>query len=77
MSEELTKRVNLHDRVLFGDPENISEKPGVIAEQRRMSQEQKRTNEILMEVRNSLIWIVGIVLSGVLTAVLALVYKGH
>jgi hypothetical protein len=66
---------SLHHKVLFGDPERLNEMPGVIAEQSSMKIEQRRTNEILMEVRNALIWIVGIVLSGVILAVLALIFK--
>ncbi len=77
MSDELLMRVKLHDKVLFGDPENIDERPGVIAEQRRQSSVQMRTNEILTEVRNAVMWIVGIVLTGFVTAVMALVYKTH
>ncbi len=77
MLEDLARKVESHDKMLRGDPDNINEKPGVIAEQRLMAVEQKRTNEILMELRNAVMWIVGLVVSGFVTAVLALVYRGH
>ncbi len=74
-SDETKERVDLHHKVLFGDPSNIKESPGVIADQMRMGFEQARTNEILTELRNAVLWIVGLILTGVVTAVLALVYK--
>lgn len=75
MSDPLKETVNLHHKVLFGDPDDIKEKPGLIADHAIMSIKQERTNEILMEVRNALLWGVGIILAGFLTAVLALVYR--
>lgn len=77
MNDELHETVRLHDRLLRGNPENIKDEPGVIAEQRLMSMEQKRTNEILLELRSAVLWIVGLVMTGFVTALIALVYKGH
>lgn len=39
------------DRLLLGDPENPMESPGIIAEQRRLSENQERTNEKIEELR--------------------------
>jgi len=47
----------------------------VIAEQARMSQALTRTNEILTELRNAVLWINGLLITGFITAVLALVLK--
>ena len=76
MTDETKEIVKLHHRVLFGDPENIKEQPGLLADHAIMSIKQERTNEILMEVRNALLWVVGIIMTGFVTAVLALVYRG-
>lgn len=75
MSEELKDRVNIHHKVLFGDPENMKEMPGVIAEQARMSFEQGRTNEILTEVRDSLSKINWLLISAFVLAIIGLVFK--
>ena len=75
MHDETKEKVELHHKVLFGDPANIKESPGVIADQMRMGLEQARTNEILMELRNAVLWIVGLILTGFVTALLALVYR--
>ncbi len=75
MSDGLRDRVDLHHRALFGDPDNIKEQPGVIADIVTMSVEQERTNEILTEVRNGILCIVALVMTGFVTALLTIVYK--
>lgn len=66
----------LHDILLRGDPKNLNDSPGVIAEQRRMGQEQARTNEILTELRGDLRRINWMILAGFITALLSTVWKG-
>lgn len=58
----------MHHKLLLGDPENIEEMPGVIAQHRR-------TNEILEDVRDALSRINWILLSSFLLALVALVFK--
>lgn len=72
---ELKETVDLHHKVLFGDPERIQEQPGLITDHAITSMKMERTNEILTEMRNAMIWGVGIILAGFLTAVMALVYR--
>ena len=71
MSEVLRERVHLHDRVIFGDPEN-PEMRGLIADRDRMSFEQKRTNEILTELKNSVQWLSRAVVGAILTGIVGI-----
>lgn len=81
MSEDVTQRVDLHHRLLLGDPENLKVQPGIIVEHARTAEEFRTAlrdaNKTLSEIRNVGIWVFGIILTGFLTAVMALVYKGH
>ncbi len=77
MSDEITGMVRLHDKLLRGDPENFKEQPGLIVEHARTADALQQTNKTLMEIRNVAIWVFGIILTGFLTAVMALVYRGH
>lgn len=76
MHDETKETVKLHHRVLFGNPENIKEQPGLLADHAIMSIKQQTTNDILMELRGWIIAGVGVIMLGFLTAVIALVYKG-
>ncbi len=72
MSEELKairEKLEDHDVILFGDPRNMKASPGLFNEQQRMSSEQVRTNEILTELRNSVIWLTRTVVGGIITSV--------
>jgi hypothetical protein len=75
MQDELDKEVDLLNKAVFGDRENPKESPGVIAELARMSMVQERTNEILMELRNAVLWINGLLVTGVITGMIGLVFK--
>lgn len=75
MHDEMHKTVSALDKAVFGDRNDPKEYPGLIAEVARMGDEQKRTNQILMEVKNSLGWIVKLILGGFVTALLTVVMK--
>ena len=77
MTEDLKETVKLHDRLLRGDPANLKDQPGLIMEHARTADILVQTNKTLAEIRNVGIWVFGIILTGFLTAVMALVYKGH
>jgi len=77
MSEDLTRRVDLHHKLLLGDPENLKEQPGLIVEHARTADALLMANKTLGEIRTVVIWVFGIILTGFLTAVMALVYLGH
>ena len=76
MSANLEETVNRLDKAVFGDRDNIKETPGIISDQARMSLEQARTNEILMELRDSLLRINWMIVAGFVTALGSIVYKG-
>lgn len=76
MSEELTKRVDRLDNAVFGDRDDPTEKPGLIVEQTHTAMALARTNEILTELRNAVLWIIRLLVGGFATALMALVYKG-
>lgn len=84
MSEDIKERVHLHDKLLLGDPENPA-MPGLIADRDRMSFEQKRTNEILTELKESVQWLSRVVVGAVITGIVGvggiiaevLLHRGH
>lgn len=69
MSEELRKDVERLNDAVFGDRDNMTEKPGIIAELRQM-------NATMTEVSGSMKRINWIVLTAFITALVALVVKG-
>ena len=79
MPEDVTSKVDLHHRLLLGNPENLKEQPGLIVEHARTADEFrnsfKEQNKTLSEIRSVGIWVFGIILTGFMTAVMALVYK--
>lgn len=75
MPDELPRDVARLNKAVFGDRDNLKDFPGVIAEQSRMSMVQERTNEILMELRNAVLWINGILVTGFITGLLTLLFK--
>jgi hypothetical protein len=75
MHDDLHKDVDLLNKAVFGDRVDPKGQPGIISEQARMGMEQARTNEILLELRNSVRWINGLIVSGFVTALLAVVFK--
>jgi len=68
LHEEAKERIDLHHKVLFGDPNRMDEMPGIIAQHRR-------TNEILTEVRDSLSRINWLIIAGFVTAIGSTIYK--
>lgn len=66
---DLESKVNVHHKVLFGDPENMKEMPGIVSE-------QMRTNEILSELRAVVMRINWLLITGFLMALGSLVIKG-
>lgn len=76
MSDDIREKVDAHQIAIFGDPRNMKASPGIINEQARMSQVQERTNEILSELRNAVLWINRIIVTGFITALIAIVLKG-
>ncbi len=68
-------KVDIHDILLRGDPENMKESPGVMADHQRLSYELGRTNEILTEVRDSLSKINWLLISAFFVGLVALVFK--
>lgn len=75
MHDELAKDVSLLNKAVFGDRDDPKGSPGIIAEQTRMSMEQARTNEILIELRNSVLWINRLIVSGFITALVVMVFR--
>lgn len=75
MSDELAKDVKDLKTAMWGDRSDPEGWPGVMAEQKRMGMEQARTNEILMELRNSVRWINGLIITGFVTALIGIVLK--
>lgn len=75
MSDDLKQDVSLLNKAVFGDRDNPKDSPGVIAELARMSMVQERTNEILTELRNAVLWINRLLVTGFVTALLAVVFK--
>ncbi len=70
MHDELIKeRVELHHRLLLGNPENMKEMPGIVAE-------QMRTNEILTKLTETVSRINWMIVTGFVMALGALVIKG-
>ena len=69
MSEELRKDVERLNDAVFGDRDNMSEKPGIISELRQM-------NVIMTEVSGSMRRINWILLTAFITALFAVVMKG-
>lgn len=75
MPDDSENRLDQLDKAVFGDRNDPKGSPGLIADQLRMGQEQARTNEILMEMRDALKRINWIILTAVATAVLSLVVR--
>ena len=69
MSDELRKDVERLNDAVFGDRDNMQEKPGIISELRQM-------NATMTEVSGSMKRINWIVLTAFITALVALVVKG-
>lgn len=70
MPDDLSKDVKDLKVAVWGDRSDPSGWPGLLAEQARMGMEQKRTNEILMELKGSAAWIVGLLVSCFVTALI-------
>lgn len=68
MSDELNQRVSTLETTVYGDRNNLKERPGIAAE-------LARTNEILSDVRDSMQKLNWMVIGGFVTALLALVMK--
>jgi hypothetical protein len=75
MHDELHKTVTRLDNAVFGDRDDPKGSPGIISEQARMGMEQARTNEILLELRNSVRWINGLIITGFVTALVGIVFR--
>lgn len=75
MSHELHETVHRLDKAVFGDRDNIKEQPGLVAEQSRLADALDTTNKILTEVRNGVLCVVALVMTGFVTALLTIVYK--
>jgi hypothetical protein len=75
MHDDIHKTVSALDRAVFGDRDDPKGTPGVIVEQSRLSVELCRTNEILTELRNAVLWINRLLVTGFITALSALVFK--
>jgi len=69
MSDELQKDVDRLNDAVFGNRDNMKDEPGIIAELRQM-------NATMMEVSGSMKRINWIVLTGFITALVAIVVKG-
>lgn len=68
MSEKIEERVNLHHKVLFGDPENMKASPGIVSE-------QMRTNEILTELRDVVRRINWMFIAAIITTIVSVIVK--
>jgi hypothetical protein len=66
--DQLSKDVSVLNKAVFGDRENPKESPGILSELAQM-------NKTLSELSGSVRWIVRLILSTVLMAVLAVVLK--
>ena len=80
MPDEFKEKVDLTYKAVFGDPANLKQSPGVIAENALTSFQLKLMNETLTDIKKSMGRINWIVLAGVLTALLNLVLRpgpGH
>ena len=73
--ENLEDRVDMHHRAIFGNPDDMKDAPGIIADISRISFQQGRTNEILGEVRDSLGRINWLLISAFVLALIAVVFK--
>jgi hypothetical protein len=71
MNDDLSRDVSNLKTAVYGDQSDPSGWPGIMAEQKRMGMEQARTNEILLELRNSVTWIIRLLVSGFVTALIA------
>jgi len=74
-SDETREKVDLHHRAIYGDPHDMKEAPGLIADISLIRFEQGRTNEILTEVRDSLARINWILVSAFILALIGVVFK--
>lgn len=75
MSDNLREEVSTLNKAVFGDRDDPRGSPGVLAEQTRLGMELSRTNEILTELRNAVLWINRLLVTGFITALIALVLK--
>ncbi len=73
---EINERVEHLENAVFGDRSDFDARPGIISEIRRMADEQKRSGELLSDVRDSLKRLNWMVLTAVVSALLAVVLKG-
>jgi hypothetical protein len=60
---------------IFGNPANIRDQPGIIAEQNRQSVAQDRTNEILMDLKKDVTRIIYMFGGALITGVVSLFVK--
>lgn len=74
-AEDLNETVTALDKAVFGDRANPRDNPGLIADHAAMRSSLDRTNEILMELRNAVLWINGLLVTGFITGLVALVFK--
>lgn len=70
MDQEYKGKVDLHHKLLLGDPENFNDQPGLLVG-------MKEANKTLAEIRTIGIAAIGIILSGFLTSLMYLVYQAH
>ncbi len=75
MHDDINRDVDLLNKAVFGDRDDPKNSPGIISEQARMSMVQERTNEILTELRNAVLWINGLLVTGFITGLVAVVFK--
>lgn len=75
MSDNLREEVSTLNKAVFGDRDDPRGSPGVVAEQTRLGMELARTNEILTELRNAVLWINRLLVTGFITALIAVVLK--
>lgn len=69
MSDEIKDDVRRLKNTVFGNPDNLKEVPGIVSELAQMT-------TVLTEMRDSLRRINMVLVSGFLTALMAMVFKG-
>ncbi len=75
MHDDVIKDVKDLKTAMWGDRSDPNGWPGVISELMRSGIEQKRTNEILTELRNAFIGILVLFGGGFISAICAFVFK--
>lgn len=74
--DTLKADVNRLMKATFGDPDNPRDVPGIIHDLRHLDSRQKRTNEILDEMKTDVKKVVWLILIAVIGAALKLVIGG-